>query len=117
LVNAAAGKLRTLSTGKMTTLAQRWYSPISRLVERATPEQWRELVEGSWEGPDELLRVLIRSGVRKRTDQPARYLLAIADSSPWPDVIRETVRVGTLLRTEGSPQRWLPTLNSGSRTS
>ncbi|MGW1165791.1 hypothetical protein [Streptomyces sp. NPDC002550] len=117
LVNAAAGRLRTLSTGKVTTLAQRWYSPISRLVERATPEQWRELVGGSWEGPDELLRVLIRSGVRKGTDEPARYLLAIADSSPWPDVIRETVRVGTLLRTEGSPQRWLPALNSGSKPS
>ncbi|MEU3345864.1 hypothetical protein ABZ723_12830 [Streptomyces sp. NPDC006700] len=113
LVNAAASRLRTLSTGKVTTLAQRWYSPISRLVERATPEQWTELVKGSWEGPEELLRVLIRTGVRKRTGEPATHLLAIADSSQWPDMIRETVRVGTLLRTEGSRQRWLPLLGSG----
>jgi hypothetical protein len=59
------------------------------------------------------LRVLIRTGIRKRTDEPAAHLLAIADSSPWSDTVRETVRVGTLLRTEGSPQRWLPPLDSG----
>ncbi|GCB52401.1 ATP-binding protein [Streptomyces sp. NL15-2K] len=111
LVNAAAGRLRTLSTGKVTSLSQRWYSPISRLVERATPDQWKQLIEGSWEGPEELLRVLIRTSIRKRTDEPAAYLLAIADSSPWPDTVRETVRVGTLLRTEGSRRRWLPPLD------
>ncbi|MFF4144803.1 NACHT domain-containing protein [Streptomyces sp. NPDC001212] len=114
LVNAAARKLRTLSTGKVTTLAQRWQRPLSRLAERASPEQWRELVEGVWDGPVELLRVLIRSGIRHRTDDTARYLLSIADSNPWPGVVRETVRIGTLLRSEGSPQRWLPALETPS---
>lgn len=92
VVNAAARKLRTLSTGKVTTLAQRWQRPLWRLAERAGPEQWRELVEGVWDGPVELLRVLIRSGIRHRTDDTARYLLTIANSSPWSGVVRETVR-------------------------
>ncbi|MFF4547778.1 NACHT domain-containing protein [Streptomyces sp. NPDC001406] len=113
LVNAAAGTLRALPRGKVMSLTQRWYRPVSRLVERATAEQWKQLVEGSWEGPEELLRLLIRAGIRKRTDEPAAYLLAIADSSRWPDMIRETVRVGTLLRTEGSRRRWLPPLGAG----
>ncbi|MFE4967789.1 hypothetical protein [Streptomyces sp. NPDC056660] len=108
MVNAAAGTLRALSRGQVMSLAQRWYRPLSGLAERATGEQWKELVEGSWEGPQEILRVLIRAGIRKRTDDPSAHLLAIADSSPWPDMIRETVRVGTLLSTESSRQRWLP---------
>lgn len=113
LVNAAAGTLRALPRGKVMSLTQRWYRPVSHLVEQATAEQWKELVEGSWEGPEELLRLLIRAGIRKRTDEPAAYLLAIADSSRWPDMVRETVRIGTLLRTEGSRRRWLPPLDAG----
>ncbi|MEU6254463.1 ATP-binding protein [Streptomyces sp. NPDC047043] len=112
LVTAAAGRLRVLPTGQVMSLAQRWYRPLSRLAERASTQQWKELVEGVREGPREILRVLIRSGIRKRTDDPAAHLLAIADSSPWPDMIRETVRVGTLLHTESSRQRWLPSLDS-----
>ncbi|MBW8793013.1 MAG: hypothetical protein JF597_05300 [Streptomyces sp.] len=108
VVNAAAGTLRGLARGQVMSLAQRWYRPLSRLAERATPDQWRELVEGSWEGPQEILRVLIRAGIRKRTDDPSAHLLAIADRSAWPDMIRETVRVGTLLHMEGSRQRWFP---------
>ncbi|WP_326672653.1 hypothetical protein [Streptomyces canus] len=108
VVNAAAGTLRALSRGQVMSLAQRWYRPLSRLAERTTPDQWKELVEGSWEGPQEILRVLIRAGIRKRTDDPSAHLLAIADRSAWPDMVRETVRVGTLLHTESSRQRWLP---------
>ncbi|MFD8724491.1 hypothetical protein ACFV2H_42670 [Streptomyces sp. NPDC059629] len=108
VVNAAAGTLRALARGQVMSLAQRWYRPLSRLAERAAPDQWKELVEGSWEGPPEILRVLIRAGIRKRTDDPSAHLLAIADRSAWPDMIRETVRVGTLLHTEGSRQRWCP---------
>ncbi|MGY4928769.1 hypothetical protein [Streptomyces sp. 900105755] len=97
-----------------TVTGQRWQRPRSRLAERAGPEEGRELVEGVWDGPVEFLRVLLRSGLRHRTDDTARYLLAIADSSPWPGVVRETVRVGTLLRSKGSPQRWLPALETPS---
>ncbi|MFJ3434762.1 hypothetical protein ACIPMU_14550 [Streptomyces cyaneofuscatus] len=111
LVGAACGTLRALPRGKLMSLAQRWYRPLSRLAERATPQQWKELLMGSWEGPKEILRVLIRAGIRKRPDGPGALLLAIADTSPWPDIIRETVRVGTLLHTERSRRRWLPPLD------
>jgi hypothetical protein len=111
VVGAACGTLRGLPRGKVMSLAQRWYRPLSRLAERAAPRQWEELLEGAWEGPKEILRVLIRAGIRKRPDDPGARLLAIADTSPWPDVIRETVRVGTLLHTERSPRRWLPPLD------
>ncbi|MFI7500962.1 NACHT domain-containing protein [Streptomyces sp. NPDC049687] len=108
VVNAAAATLRVLPTGQVMSLTRRWYRPVSRLVERATTDQWKALVEGSWEGPQELLRLLIRAGIRKRTDDPAAYPLSIADTSAWPDMVRETVRIGSLLRTEGSRRRWLP---------
>ncbi|MYS49639.1 hypothetical protein GTW46_06075 [Streptomyces sp. SID6013] len=116
LVGAACGTLRGLPRGKAMSLAQRWYRPLSRLAERATPRQWEELLAGSWEGPKEILRVLIRAGIRKRPDDPGAHLLAIADTSPWPDVVRETVRVGTLLHTERSPRRWLPPLDPADHT-
>ncbi|MFI2376818.1 hypothetical protein ACH5AO_17340 [Streptomyces sp. NPDC018964] len=111
LVGAVCATLRALSRGKVMSLAQRWYRPLSRLAERTTSQQWRELLEGCWEGPKEILRVLIRAGIRKRADAPGAYLLTIADSSTWPDMVRETVRVGTLLHTESSHRRWLPPLD------
>ncbi|MFF8102716.1 hypothetical protein ACF07S_23720 [Streptomyces sp. NPDC016640] len=116
LVGAASATLRALPRGQAMALAQRWYRPLSRLAERVTTEQWRELVAGCWEGPEEILRVIVRAGIRKRTDDPGAHLLAIADSSRWPDMIRETVRVGTLLHAEGSRRRWLPPLDpAGTR--
>jgi hypothetical protein len=108
IVDATAATLCVLPKGKGMSLAQRWYRPLSRLVERATSEQWQFLLAACWEGPLEVLRVLIRAGIRIRTDEPAAHLLALADTSPWPDVIRETVRIGSLLRTDGSRRRWLP---------
>ncbi|XUL92035.1 hypothetical protein ACQ86D_40060 [Streptomyces galilaeus] len=116
LVGAVCGTLRALPRGKVMSLAQRWYRPLSRLAERATPQQWKELLKVSWEGPQEILRVLIRAGIRKRPDDPGAHLLAIADTSPWPDMIRETVRVGTLLHTERSRRRWLPPLDPADST-
>ncbi|MFE1073967.1 hypothetical protein ACFW5W_22445 [Streptomyces sp. NPDC058783] len=116
LVGAACDTLRRLPRGKVMSLAQRWYRPLSRLAERATPRQWEELLAGAWEGPKEILRVLIRAGIRKRPGDPGAHLLAIANTSPWPDVIRETVRVGTLLHTERSHRRWLPPLDPADHT-
>ncbi|MFC9529054.1 hypothetical protein ACFT38_00650 [Streptomyces sp. NPDC056975] len=107
LVADTATRVRELPTGKEMSLAQRWYRPLTILVERADTEQWRRLVEGCLPGPQELMRVLIRTSIRKRPGSGA-HLLKIADTSPWPDVVRETVRIGTLLSTAGSRRRWAP---------
>ncbi|WP_153468560.1 hypothetical protein [Streptomyces kaniharaensis] len=105
LFGVAARRLAAIG-GSLEGVVQRWYRPVSELAARTDREQWEHLVRLCWEGPPQLQRLLIRVSIRRRTDDPAAFLLATAADSGNPTMVVETVRIGERLNTRSGSERW-----------